>query len=211
MFKERLNELREEREIRKAEFARQIGLDSSTINRYESGEREPDNEKLTRIADYFNVSIDYLLGRTDDKEPFRKKFISSNIMLLKGNLSFQELADDITENLNSIKLENTFSADYLENFANDVRIPPYQYVGLLALYAQVNERFFYQYNNENDLLVAREVYIRERERPVLALRYDLYNFVADPDNEEYIRWVKENLKDRNIHPREILGVDVKSK
>ena len=41
-------------------------ISENTISRYESGEREPGIAELIRIADYFRVSIDYLVGRTDD-------------------------------------------------------------------------------------------------------------------------------------------------
>lgn len=47
------------------EFARKIGISRSTIGMYETGAREPDFETLEKIADYFNVDIDYLLGRTN--------------------------------------------------------------------------------------------------------------------------------------------------
>lgn len=40
----------------------------NTISRYESGEREPGIAELILIADYFNISIDYLLGRTDNPQ-----------------------------------------------------------------------------------------------------------------------------------------------
>lgn len=42
-----------------------LDLTQNTISRYETGEREADYQTLINIADYFNVSIDYLLGRTD--------------------------------------------------------------------------------------------------------------------------------------------------
>ena len=41
-------------------------MSQNTISRYENGEREPGLEELVRIADYFNVSIDYLLERTEN-------------------------------------------------------------------------------------------------------------------------------------------------
>ena len=47
------------------EFADKIGISRSTIGMYETGAREPDFETLEAIADFFNVDIDYLLGRTN--------------------------------------------------------------------------------------------------------------------------------------------------
>lgn len=43
-----------------------LGMNQNSISRYETGERQADYETLIAFADYFNVSIDYLLGRTDN-------------------------------------------------------------------------------------------------------------------------------------------------
>lgn len=43
-----------------------LDMNQNSISRYETGEREADYATLIRFADYFNVSIDYLLGRTDN-------------------------------------------------------------------------------------------------------------------------------------------------
>ena len=42
-------------------------MSQNTISRYETGEREPGIAELLKIADYFNVSVDYILGLTDEK------------------------------------------------------------------------------------------------------------------------------------------------
>ena len=44
----------------------ELGMNQNSISRYESGEREADFQTLIQLADYFNVSIDYLLERTDN-------------------------------------------------------------------------------------------------------------------------------------------------
>ena len=44
----------------------ELNLNQNSISRYENGEREADYSTLIAIADYFNVSVDYLLGRTDN-------------------------------------------------------------------------------------------------------------------------------------------------
>ncbi len=46
-------------------MAMDLHMSQNTISRYENGEREPGVAELIRIADYFHVSIDYLVGRTD--------------------------------------------------------------------------------------------------------------------------------------------------
>jgi len=62
MFPNRLRELREERKLLQKEAAAQLGIGQVTYNRYECAEREPDLETLMKIAKFFNVSTDYLLG-----------------------------------------------------------------------------------------------------------------------------------------------------
>ena len=62
----RIQELRKARRITQLKMALDLDISQNTISRYESGEREPGIAELIRIADYFRVSIDYLVGRTDD-------------------------------------------------------------------------------------------------------------------------------------------------
>lgn len=64
-FSERLRQLRTSRDLSQMDFAKQIKMSKSSINMYERGEREPGLETLERIADYFNVDMDYLLGKSD--------------------------------------------------------------------------------------------------------------------------------------------------
>lgn len=62
----RLRELRKKRNISQITLALDLSMNQNSISRYETGEREADYATLIAIADYFNVSIDYLLGRTDN-------------------------------------------------------------------------------------------------------------------------------------------------
>ncbi|MBQ1575645.1 MAG: helix-turn-helix transcriptional regulator [Oscillospiraceae bacterium] len=62
----RLKELREKRGISQLKLAMDLGLTQNSVSRYESGMREADYKTLVALADYFNVSIDYLLDRTDN-------------------------------------------------------------------------------------------------------------------------------------------------
>lgn len=61
----RLKALREKRGISQLKLAMDLGLNQNSISRYESSAREADYKTLIALADYFDVSIDYLLERTD--------------------------------------------------------------------------------------------------------------------------------------------------
>lgn len=63
IFRQRLQYLREKRRISRKVLSELCGLASDSIRRYERGEREPSMESLVLIADFFEVSVDYLLGR----------------------------------------------------------------------------------------------------------------------------------------------------
>ena len=64
----RLKELRKKRHISQVRMAIDLNMSQNTISRYETGAREADYKTLKAFADYFNVSIDYLLERTDNPE-----------------------------------------------------------------------------------------------------------------------------------------------
>lgn len=64
----RLKELREKRNISQLKLAMDLNLNQNSISRYENMVREADYKTLILLADYFNVSIDYLLERTDNPE-----------------------------------------------------------------------------------------------------------------------------------------------
>ena len=64
-FAERLRCLRTERELTRKAFSELTGVSDSSINMYERGEREPSLETLEIFADFFNVDMDYLMGRQD--------------------------------------------------------------------------------------------------------------------------------------------------
>ena len=61
----RLKKLRKQKNISQLKLAIDLDMNQNTISRYENMEREADYATLIRLADYFNVSLDYLLGRSE--------------------------------------------------------------------------------------------------------------------------------------------------
>ncbi|MEW8997584.1 MAG: helix-turn-helix domain-containing protein [Thermoanaerobacter sp.] len=68
-FSQRLRQLREEKGLLQKDVAKILGITPSAYGYYEQGKREPSMEVLKKLSDFFNVSIDYLLGRTDIRSP----------------------------------------------------------------------------------------------------------------------------------------------
>ncbi|MBQ8658445.1 MAG: helix-turn-helix transcriptional regulator [Clostridia bacterium] len=62
----RLKELRKKRKYSQLKVAMDLNLNQNTVSRYETGEREADYATLIAFAEYYGVSIDYLLGRTEN-------------------------------------------------------------------------------------------------------------------------------------------------
>jgi transcriptional regulator with XRE-family HTH domain len=69
MLGERLKKLRKEQNITQKELGEQFNLSSRVIGYYESEERTPTPDFLLDISNYFNISLDYLLGKTDKRNP----------------------------------------------------------------------------------------------------------------------------------------------
>lgn len=70
---ENLKSLRESRKITQSQLGEYLGAKKSAISLWESGKRQPDQETLVRIATYFDVTVDYLLGREEQSSVPQEK------------------------------------------------------------------------------------------------------------------------------------------
>lgn len=65
----RIRELRRAKNLTMKELGRELGVAESTISQYETGKRQPDNETLLRLGEFFDVTVGYLLGAETEKAP----------------------------------------------------------------------------------------------------------------------------------------------
>ena len=72
-FSERLKELRTSNGLTMEQLGKEIESTRGTIGNFENGNKKPSLDMLIKLADYFNVSIDYLVGRTDDPKLHQKE------------------------------------------------------------------------------------------------------------------------------------------
>lgn len=70
MMNLRLRDMREDHDLMQKEVAAVLGIDQRVYSNYEIGKREIPTRLLTRLADYYGTSTDYLLGRTDVQTPY---------------------------------------------------------------------------------------------------------------------------------------------
>ena len=77
-FSQRLKDLRIQNELTQIELSKILNIAQPTLSGYETGHTEPDNMTLTQIANYFGVSVDYLLGRKNKKSPVIENEVELN-------------------------------------------------------------------------------------------------------------------------------------
>ncbi len=68
----RLRDIREDRDLNQQAVARMLHVSQATYSRYESGALDIPSAALMALADFYNTSVDYLLGRTDEPLPYPK-------------------------------------------------------------------------------------------------------------------------------------------
>lgn len=126
-FGDRLANLRKLNNLTRKELAEIFSISYSALSNYENNERFPDQEMLINIANYFNVSVDYLLGRTNIKEPIedivsekQQDYSSSKKSIDAEDLS-PESQEDLKKYIELLKLKdmkdrNCETSDELANF-----------------------------------------------------------------------------------------------
>jgi len=75
----RLKELRNKFDKSQADMAEMMGITQQAYSNYEAGRREPDYKALTKLANFFNVTTDYLLGNNDNPMPLNKETMPTGI------------------------------------------------------------------------------------------------------------------------------------
>ena len=68
MMQNNLRKLRKEKGLSQIAVQMQTGIEQALISKYENGERVPPSETMMQLADFYGVSMDYIMGRTDRKE-----------------------------------------------------------------------------------------------------------------------------------------------
>lgn len=72
----RIKDLREDRDLRQIDVAEKVGIDQRSLSNYETGKTNPDSETVVRLARFFGVSCDYLLGVSDSNLSDRRALLA---------------------------------------------------------------------------------------------------------------------------------------
>lgn len=124
----KIKQLRLERDLSQKELGQILGVSNVTISMYENNDRQPDSETIKKLADYFRVTTDYLLGRTENPDATvtltekNEKDIAKKMKKLREELSNSdglmfdgEILSDETKDLLLALLEKDEIAATLNN------------------------------------------------------------------------------------------------
>lgn len=114
-FSERLKKLRTERDYSQQYLADRLGISKSSINMYERGEREPGFETLEAIADFFNVDMNYLLGKSTAPGSDVSSHYDHDPDIRRIERARKNMSDKDKERMMSLltlSFEKYFSSDY---------------------------------------------------------------------------------------------------
>nr|DAS07261.1 MAG TPA: repressor protein [Caudoviricetes sp.] len=118
-IKDRIVSLRNEKNITQSQLAEELNISPSAIGMYEQGRRKPSYELLEEICDYFNVDMDYLMGRSDIKNRYQAglKYDWEDKNEEKENNIFSKLTDEELAKLEKFK---NMSTVMFMNEGNDI-------------------------------------------------------------------------------------------
>lgn len=121
LFADRLRELRTQRNLTQFELASKLDVNKQTISQYERGVRRPDLESLSALCDYFNVSTDYMLGKSD----VTLRFLTSDQLSLVDGVGLKNstpaaLPADEEELLSFYRKLNKHGKEKVRGFVSDM-------------------------------------------------------------------------------------------
>ncbi|MCX7922183.1 MAG: helix-turn-helix domain-containing protein [Clostridia bacterium] len=183
-FSSMLKQLREERHLSQKEIADYLGITRQAVASYELGKREPDYQILRKLADYFGVSIDYMLGRANCRE-LNAVTVGRNIELIRGDYTYKELSEDIRAKTGAL-----IFPEMLELYAKGERMPFVGTIKILAKYAYVHDSFFYTHNTYETFKREQSLYKLEQEQSFQDKDgYDLASTMLKSLDDELEKWI----------------------
>ena len=114
MFSERLRKLREEKKISQLELAKFLNISQQALSKWEQNISQPDNNVLIILSNYFDVSVDYLLGKSDNKNPSNGLYTKTITdedgysIEIKTEVPFSELPKEKQQDMIDVAMEKLF-------------------------------------------------------------------------------------------------------
>lgn len=163
MFNTRLRTLRQEKKLTQSELAQEMNVAKTTIAAYEQGKNEPSMSMLIKISDFFNVSIDYLLGNSDgriisDQELYDRLGLTDEAICSLEHLSNLSKENKhnkkLLENVNAL-LSDFESLNAISNYLNS-SMEEYQYAVIKSYVSQFGEDLLEKPDSKEQVLSAEQ-------------------------------------------------------
>ncbi|ATW26746.1 LexA family protein [Candidatus Formimonas warabiya] len=193
----RIRLLREEKQLTQIHLAKVLNIENSTLSQYESGQRTPSDEVKIKIADYFKVSLDFLLGRSEER--LIKNFnIHSLVIPVLGTIRVGLLILAQENREDEIEIPSELQAD----FALRVKGDSMSWVGIhegdLALMRQVDTAshgmIVAAIVQDVDCEATLKFYIQENGQFVLRAANPAYEDIKITDNHRIIGQLVKVIK-----------------
>lgn len=192
-FGQRLRLLREERGDKQDKIAKMLGISRAAISKYENGEREPDMKTILALTNYFNVTVDYMFGRSSVRG--NPEYIQDNLKLIFGSKPVEQIKSEI-ENATGA----CFSIEELENYLSGKKIPSIKSIVAFAEYANVHPDFFYKKNTMESYVKEQENYEYNNEE--YADKKIIEELIMDRKFIKLYKW----MKGKNLSPEKIIDI-----
>lgn len=114
MFSKRFIQLREERNLLQSDVAKIFNVEQPTVSQWENNKRIPDSSMIIIIANYFDVSTDYLLGRSESRNPSNGLYTKTITdedgysIEIKTEVPFSELSKEKQQDMIDVAMEKLF-------------------------------------------------------------------------------------------------------
>lgn len=114
MFSKRFIQLREERNLLQSDVAKIFNVEQPTVSQWENNKRIPDSSMIIIIANYFDVSTDYLLGRSESRNPSNGLYTKTITdedgysIEIKTEVPFSELPKEKQQDMIDVAMEKLF-------------------------------------------------------------------------------------------------------
>lgn len=157
MFGERLKSLRKAHNLNQTELGNMLGLSASSIGMYEQGRRDPDSENLVKLSEYFDVTVDYLLGLSSDKNKN-----GSNVTYLPTDIVRLPILGKISAGLPILAIENIESYELI---SRDSLKPGHEYFWLKVDGDSMNQVM----KHNDNVLVQRQDVVQNGEIAIVMI------------------------------------------
>ena len=183
MFNERLRSLRKSKRLTMKDLAKLIDLSEPTISGYESGTRKPDIDTLNRLADIFNVSVDYLLGRSNKKNKDYGELQSLAERVLKEDKIEQFLhqhREELGIGLEGLEIADFLKSTYSENVLSTPIIRKYSdFEMYFMMYSTTPNSQLIKYSSNEEFLMNLEFCYID---PLYVKGHECFYIIEVPDN-----------------------------